>query len=155
MKRKPTTKDRLHEVVRRADEADARNRQVAANQIQTINRMLLLLRATQTFLESIDATKDWEIYLAHVTADACYICGDKMNHYGVPHSEATGDGKTRADVAADKAKADLVATGVNEDDAERAVDAALAAYAAPTEPEPVGSGERDAEPETPTPPTAT
>ena len=28
----------------------------------------------------------------------CFICGDKRDHYGKPHGEATGDGRVRADV---------------------------------------------------------
>lgn len=28
----------------------------------------------------------------------CFICGHEFDHYGVEHSIATGDGRTRADV---------------------------------------------------------
>ncbi|MEU5403756.1 hypothetical protein ABZ348_31245 [Streptomyces sp. NPDC005963] len=29
----------------------------------------------------------------------CFICGDPVDHYEVEHGLATGDGRTRADVA--------------------------------------------------------
>jgi hypothetical protein len=30
----------------------------------------------------------------------CFICGDPVDHYGVPHGTATGDGRNRADLEA-------------------------------------------------------
>lgn len=123
MKRKLTTKQRLNDHARRAAELDERRQVQVGQQLTTINRLLLLHKAVETFLHETDQHEAWQAYLGHVTAEPCYICGDHMNHYGVAHSDATGDKRTRADV-----------------------DAAAAA----AEPEPVGSTERDAGPESPT-----
>jgi hypothetical protein len=99
MKRKLTTKGRLHALARRADETDEHRRDQIARQLTLINRLLLLHKAMQTFMASLDGEvlEQWEAYLAHVTAEPCAICGDQMNHYGEPHGVVTGDGRTRAD----------------------------------------------------------
>ncbi len=67
----------------------------------------------EIFIEEQDLTDAWTAYRDHVSEEPCYICKRPDNHFGIPHSEAVGDTKTRAEVDAERAAAEETAAPVN------------------------------------------
>lgn len=98
MKRKPSRSERLRDTVARADQQDEMRRNQIGNQMKAIENLLSLIRAMSAFIEEAGQTEAWEAYRNHASSEPCYICGRQDNHFGVPHSQATNDGRTRADV---------------------------------------------------------
>ena len=79
---------------------DARRRQQIANQVESINGLLVLVRAMTEFIDQEGLSEAWTAYRAHVSSEPCYICQRPDNHFGIPHSEAMHDNLTRADADA-------------------------------------------------------
>lgn len=90
---------------------DSRRQHQINNQVQSINRLMtdgtydtemerlqLMLAGSQEYIGLLlELLHENKIPLPG--SDACGICGNPVDHYGVPHSVATGDGRTRADAA--------------------------------------------------------
>lgn len=95
----------------RASELDLRRQNQIRNQVASINRLMdgasygdemnrlhIMLATAQRHIEFLyELLHENKIPLPR--GERCGICGDPEDHDGVPHSVATGDGKTRADVA--------------------------------------------------------
>lgn len=91
---------------------DSRRQHQIRNQVEAINRLMaggtydeemaklhLMLAGAQHYVEFLHELLR-ENNIATPAAESCGICGNPVDHFGVPHSVATGDGRTRADVAA-------------------------------------------------------
>lgn len=96
----------MKKVLAEAAALDTRRQEQIQNQINSINRLLAVNTALQSFIDGQGLTEVWteyrQEYLDLVTdhAGPCGICGAPNDHLGLPHSLATGDGRTRADVTA-------------------------------------------------------
>lgn len=91
---------------------DNRRQQQIRNQIESINRLMsggtyddemarlhMMLAGAQHHIE-LQRDLLLENKVPMPMGDRCGICGHREDHWGVPHSVATGDGMTRADATA-------------------------------------------------------
>ena len=102
---KENARARLQRMMRNADRLDQRRQQQIGLQLDSINRLMYVNSGLMLFLYENGLEDKWarerEQYIERLTdhAGPCGICGATNDHLGIPHSVATGDGRTRADVA--------------------------------------------------------
>jgi hypothetical protein len=96
---------RAQRQMRLAHELDERRQKQIGLQIDAINRLMYVNSGLMLFLYDEGLEDKWaakrEDIIERLTdhAGPCGICGAPNDHLGVPHSVATGDGRTRADIA--------------------------------------------------------
>ncbi|MGW6600556.1 hypothetical protein [Streptomyces sp. NPDC055036] len=58
-----------------------------------------------TEIYRVEQLEHMKIDAAYMQDGPCFICGDPVDHYGVPHGIATGDGRLRADIESEANRA--------------------------------------------------